>query len=487
MSDRMQSLLSRAVEDQLSEQRQVAGILAEVRGQLTRLDEQLQGLRGADAGVGSQQIQDALTGVGTDLREAVRIIAERVDGVARLVQQRGHDLAEIRASIDELRQSLEAHVTAIGGISGGLSALPAFGDRIEALQGGLGGLHERLGGLEELVAGVGALQQRADTTDTGLRELRHAFTGVAARIAELPPRGDIETLLSRPAEAIDGVVTRLSRLESAVPSLLERLDAIEQAGTAHGQRLDDVAQGLQAPADRTGPDRGAVEELAEAVADLRDELRARLTELSAAANAPEVADQLSGRLDALHARLDGTDELRDRVAAIADATATAASSEDVAGLVERAVADSERRLAAHVDEAVLALAEAMLRRRSSRGGRTPNTGDEEPARAVSLDQVYVDGERVSPPVDDSAAEDELIDEHELADEPEPDVGAVEDESVVPEEDAEPEDAEPEEAADQSVASNAPPTAWQTPLLTTPEQQEAPEPPRKRKAWWRPGD
>jgi chromosome segregation ATPase len=341
MSDRMQSLLSRAVEDQLSEQRQVASILTEVRGQLARLDQQLGAIRSADSSDGSGQLQDALAGVGTDLREAVRILAERIDGVARLVQQRGHDLSEIRASIGELRESIDSHVTAIDGISGGLGALPAFGDRIEALQGGLGGLHDRLGGLEELVVGVTALQQRADATDTGLRELRHAFTGVAARIAELPPRADIESLLSRPAEAIDGVAGRLSRLESVVPSLLERLDAIEESGAERGRRLDAVAQGLQAPAESAaGPDRAALAELADSVADLRDELRARLAELSAGRGESGVADQLNARLDDLHERLSGTEELHQRVAGIADATAGTARADDVEEAIQRAVADS---------------------------------------------------------------------------------------------------------------------------------------------------
>ncbi len=46
MSERMQSLLSRAVEDQLTEQRQVAGALGEVHGQLARIAGQLDELRG---------------------------------------------------------------------------------------------------------------------------------------------------------------------------------------------------------------------------------------------------------------------------------------------------------------------------------------------------------------------------------------------------------------------------------------------------------
>jgi hypothetical protein len=461
MSDRMQSLLSRAVEDQLSEQRQVASLLAEVRGQLARLDEQLAGARASAGSADADQVQSALAGVAVDLREAVRVLAERIDGVARLVQQRGHDLAEIRASIDELRESVERQATAIGGVSGGLGALPAFGDRIEALQGSLAGLHDRLGGLEELVAGVAALQQRADGTDTGLRELRHAFTGVAARIAELPPRADVEGLLARPSEAIDAVAGRLGRLESVVPSLLERLDAIEQAGLERGRRLDDAVAGLSAPTTDAAPGQAALEELADAVGDLRDEVRAQFTQLAEGRDDSSVADRLSSRLDDLHERLAGNEELHQRVAGLADAAAAGPDADDIAELIERTVADSERRLAAHVDEAVLALAEAMLRRRSARPGVRPVTEEPtygEEAAAGSGDAA----EAAELELDEPAMDESDIDEAEL-DEPELDEPELDD-------------------AEEPAAA-----PWQTPLRTEAETTTAPEPPRKRKPWWRPGD
>jgi len=182
MSERMQSLLSRAVEDQLSEQRQLAGALTEFRAQLGRLSGQLEGLQGG--GTPAPNLEQALGAIAGDVREAVRLLGERLDGVGRLVQQRGHDLAEQRAVIEELKTAVENHSNALGGMTGGLAALPAFGERIDALQGGLGGLADRLRGLEELTAAVGALQQRGDSLDTGLRELRQAFSGVAARAAQ---------------------------------------------------------------------------------------------------------------------------------------------------------------------------------------------------------------------------------------------------------------------------------------------------------------
>src|SRR3954468_3779442 len=85
-SERMQSLLSRAVEDQLSEQRQIAGVLTELRAQLQQINSQVAARRrDAPAGGGSDA---ALSTVSADVREAVRLLGERLDGVARVVEQR---------------------------------------------------------------------------------------------------------------------------------------------------------------------------------------------------------------------------------------------------------------------------------------------------------------------------------------------------------------------------------------------------------------
>src|SRR6059058_5953885 len=92
MSERMQSLLSRAVEDQLSEQRQIAGVLTDLRAQLQRITNDIAALREESHGGGSSDA--ALSTVSADVREAVRLLGERMDAVARLVQQRGNDLAE---------------------------------------------------------------------------------------------------------------------------------------------------------------------------------------------------------------------------------------------------------------------------------------------------------------------------------------------------------------------------------------------------------
>jgi hypothetical protein len=458
MSERMQSLLSRAVEDQLSEQRQLAGALGEVRAQLSQFGSQLEGLQGG--GSPSPQVGEALGALAADVREAVRLLGERLDGLGRVVAERGHDLAEQRAAIGELKDSLDSHTSALGGMTGGLAALPAFGERIDALQGGLAGLGDRLRGLEELTAAVGALQQRADALDGGLRELRQAFTGVASRAAQLPGRDDIEAITGRVGDSVDGLGSRLGRLETAVPSLLERLDGLGDAQQSHLEALAALQQTLAERVDGGGT-RGVD---AAAVLGELQEIRAALEGRGVGAGDEGVA-ALAVQLDAVHDGLLGDDGLVAQVAALQDAEARPSGStldaDTVGELVASAVAESERRLADHVDEAILTLAEALLRRRSARPRAAPSglgavLGSSEVASATAPSD---DGE-----TDDSA---DLADEPDLED----DVDGVDDE-----------DADDEEAAPKVVA-------WQTPGPASALEEaddEAPAESSKRKPWWRPG-
>ncbi|MBV9292105.1 MAG: hypothetical protein JO222_06620, partial [Frankiales bacterium] len=332
MSERMQSLLSRAVEDQLSEQRQLAGAVAELRAQVAALTHQLSTL-----GSGStSDLESAVAGIAGDIREAVRLLAERTDGVGRLVQQRGHDLAEIRASIAELTQAMQQHTAAVDGMTGGLKALPAFGQRIETLQGGLDRLHERLRGLEEITASVQGMQQKVDNLDGGVRELRHAFTGVAARAAELPSRTDIEAVVLRGAGPLDSLGNRLGRIETTLPSMLERLDTLAESLGAHGQRLDEVGANIGELLD-DDPDSGKLSPEAEQELTV---IRARLDELHERTEGGGLVDELIAKIDSLHEALLGEDGVQAQLDALVEpADEPEESLEDV---VARAVADTER-------------------------------------------------------------------------------------------------------------------------------------------------
>lgn len=479
MSERMQSLLSRAVEDQLSEQRQLAGALTEVRAQLSHLGSQLEGMQGGAAG---PQVEQAMAGVTAEVREAVRLLAERLDGVAQLVQQRGHDLAEQRAAIEEVKGAVAEHSRALGGITGGLSALPAFGDRIDTLQGGLGGLTDRLRGLEELGAAVTALQQRAESVDNGLRELRQAFTGVASRAAQLPGREDLDAAAGRVTDAVEGLSSRLGRIESSLPSLLERLDALAAAQAEHADalaalhdRFDDVAAANIASGPLAGDD-AAAESVLAIEASLRS-VREKVDELHRDQPTGDELGELRERLDALHEGVLGEGGLTERVQQLA-VPGQGVAAEEVRALVADAVAETEQRLSDHIDEAVLALAEALLRRRPARSGSRP------------------DLQATAPPVEGAAAHSALADDtvagdddgaDDLDEDPDGDLDEDADEDL--DEDAD----DDEDGGVVRAGVNAP--SWQTPIAAA-SASEAPAPPetvapdegtpQKRKPWWRPG-
>ena len=159
MSERMQALLSRAVEDQISEQRQVAGAMNEVRSHLAHLSAELQQLRDTAGGAADEEIQRQVAGVAADVREAIRVLGDRIDGVSALVQQRGNDLAEIRNVIDNV------------------------------------------------------LRPRVDGVDSAMRDLRGAFSGIGSRVADLPGRQDIEAMISRAGTDTSGLDERLESLQ----------------------------------------------------------------------------------------------------------------------------------------------------------------------------------------------------------------------------------------------------------------------------------
>src|SRR3954454_546798 len=196
MSERMQALLSRAVEDQISEQRQVAGAMNEVRSHLAHLSAELQQLRATAGGAADEEIQRQVAGVAADVREAIRVLGDRLDGVAGLVQQRGNDLAELRGVIDS------------------------------------------------------ELRPRVDAVDSAMRDLRGAFSGVGSRVADLPGRQDIEAMISRASTDTSGIDERLESLQGWIEEVHAglfgedgvhpRVEAlVEQA--AQGTPIDDIA------------------------------------------------------------------------------------------------------------------------------------------------------------------------------------------------------------------------------------------------------
>src|SRR5436190_18751280 len=200
MSERMQALLSRAVEDQLTEQRQVAGVLAEVRGYLAHVASELEALRTNPPG-GVDEVERQVAAVGADVREAIRVLGDRIDGVSGQVHQRGNDLAELRSAVDGVTGLVQQRGNDLAELR-------------SAVDGVTGLVQQRGNDLAELRSAVdGDLSQRIEAVDNALRDLRGAFTGIASRVADLPGRGDVEGMVARVGDPATELAQRIDRVE----------------------------------------------------------------------------------------------------------------------------------------------------------------------------------------------------------------------------------------------------------------------------------
>jgi predicted nucleic acid-binding Zn-ribbon protein len=300
-SDRLQSLLATAAQSLQDEQRDVAGTLGDVRNQLMRLGQEIAELR-AD-GSRDESSDASINVVTVELREAVRFLSERLDGVARMVAQRGEELADMRVAMTAVDSHVRSQAETIGVLSGGLQALPSYGESVSALQDAIEAMEQRLAGVELAVSRPPA--------DTGLDER---------------------------LDTIEGQLAALARQES-IQSLQSRLDSVAESTRAM----------LSAPPSFDGSSITALDQRVTTIVEEISALRADVASLAATPppEAPEAPAGLS----------------RDEV--------------------DQAVRESEDRLRAHVDEAVLALAETLLRRPPART-RQPQPADAEVASDAEL-------------------------------------------------------------------------------------------------------
>src|SRR3954470_16311190 len=148
VAERMQALLSRAVEDQLSEQRTVANALAEVRAQVAAVGE---GLRGAASGVAVERLRTDLGAVATELRmsttglgERFDILARRLDEQAATIAGAGSGTAELSTGLDALAGDVAAQGAAITRLTAAVSSLSSFPQALAGLQRDLTEMQEAL-------------------------------------------------------------------------------------------------------------------------------------------------------------------------------------------------------------------------------------------------------------------------------------------------------------------------------------------------------
>jgi hypothetical protein len=345
--------------------------LADVRNQLVRLGQQIAEMRTEPGAAGN----DAMNMVVAELREAVRFLAERLDGVARMVAQRGEELADTRGALGAIDAHVRSQAETIAVLTTGMQALPSYGERVSALQDNLTALQQRLGGIE---GAFGPLGQRL---------------------------GGIEQAVARPA---DGSVTeRLAAIEGMLGPLSQRLGQAlaEQSASLqalHG-RVESVASGTQAAlATPIQIDEAAVGALEPRLAALLSEVTALRQEVSSLkASAPTVD------LSALQEQIAG-------LAAVSNTSAGGGGGPVFGGDADAALRSVEQRITEHVDDAILALAQTLLGRgqRVSAAVDIPLDAELVATGWPSVDEDEYDDEEVAADEDadgddsDSAEEDE---------------------------------------------------------------------------------
>ena len=142
MSERMQALLSRAAEEQLTEQRQVSAVLTDLRGLVANLGEQL---RGTASSARLESVGGDVGSLFTELRMSTSALGERLDVLARRVDEQASSTGEMVSAqgsgnetlavrVSGLSEDLSVQSTALDRLAESVGALAAFPDVLAALQ-----------------------------------------------------------------------------------------------------------------------------------------------------------------------------------------------------------------------------------------------------------------------------------------------------------------------------------------------------------------
>jgi hypothetical protein len=318
-SDLLQTMLSRAVEAQLADQSELTSAVGDMRAQLMRLSQELAEMRVRPP---SDDSDAQINNVTVEMREAVRFLSERLDGVTRMVAQRGEELADIRTALTAIDAHVRSQAETIGVLSAGLQALPSYGERVSVLQDNLQVLHRQLVGIEGTLA-------KAEGDAVGER-----LTAIVAAVSAPKDDSGITERLTAIEAAIEAaaasagdadVADRLSAIESSVSPLVGRLNEVSDTGTAQSALLSQL--------------QSSASQLQLAVIGLQSQIEPIAEDVTAIGG--EVTGLVEGSADG------------------------AALDSRVSESVSQAVRDTEQRLIAHIDDAVLALAQTLLKRRVS--------------------------------------------------------------------------------------------------------------------------
>jgi hypothetical protein len=394
--DRISELFSQALGEQVAEERKIQQILSDVRASVARVEE----------------------ATGDALRDTVRTSVQATAGAAvdgAMARTVGPGLAELRTALDALDRRVDDMVRRLDEHSESLAAMP-HGVEIDAVGLSLASLRSSALTREDLQQVVTASTPGpvpapeldlavlvplveaavAKHTEAVTRELRGAFTeGSEAIGTHLDARfsaqaGALDDQLRLQAAAVKESVTAVAAgtpaplTASAVQEIVTSVLAARRAEIPVAQRPPSAAE---VAAEISGGLAGLRADLSEELAELVED---RLNELPTSSTITALADQLSAvKADLTAWRSAGPPtssspvalDLHAIAAAVVEALPAAVPppllppappSADVeltiAEVVNRvmppvvtdAVRASELRLRAHIDEAVLALAEAVL-------------------------------------------------------------------------------------------------------------------------------
>jgi chromosome segregation ATPase len=297
--DRMRGMLMRAAEIRDSEQQQIFDSLDEIHARLAALD-----------ALGT--VRKRLTELPD--RTEVSVLAERLDETVAKLDAQDASIASVLRAVEAMPDKLAKPIAQLDGRLDGMAG------RLEGVSGRMDGLDDRLGGLHK----------RLDDLDNRLD--RHEM-----RLDAMP-----SSVGAPIKERVDGIERMVrEQLDNALRSVDESGEGLRNllGDTSVGlhRRLEDLA--ARPAVDPTEPLNG---------------LEKRLENLAARLDAIE--ESMSGRLGNLGGTID------ERLGKLDAAIVERPDTNSLRSLVERANAESERRNAGQLDEAMATFAELILGR-----------------------------------------------------------------------------------------------------------------------------
>jgi chromosome segregation ATPase len=297
--DRMRGMLMRAAEIRDSEQQQIFDSLDEIHARLAALD-----------ALGT--VRKRLTELPD--RTEVSVLAERLDETVAKLDAQDASIASVLRAVEAMPDKLAKPIAQLDGRLDGMAG------RLEGVSGRMDGLDDRLGGLHK----------RLDDLDNRLD--RHEM-----RLDAMP--SSVGAPIKERVDGIERIVRE--QLDNAIRSVDESGEGLRNllGDTSVGlhRRLEDLA--ARPAVDPTEPLNG---------------LEKRLENLAARLDAIE--ESMSGRLGNLGGTID------ERLGKLDAAIVERPDTNSLRSLVERANAESERRNAGQLDEAMATFAELILGR-----------------------------------------------------------------------------------------------------------------------------